>query len=256
MQKNGQGNRIAIVVALVAAFLLGGATYGVVQMAGASGTSTTYYACLQAKTGTLSKVEVKSPTCPAPYPSYKVISWNSVGPQGATGATGLQGPVGAAGSAGATGAQGPMGVTGATGPQGPPGASSPITGTSLVQNSQQDSFSTSGVWTDLPGASIVVTPQVAPAIISTRFWASVSCFGTGRKYARVVWNGGAGASGPLAAYPPVGSSQAELSTTVEDSLPVSTTDSVTVSIQVETDSGSSCVINPGLWQLTTETMTG
>ncbi len=98
-----QRRRLNMVVALVAAFLLGGATYSAVQVAGASGTSATYYGCLQAGTGTLSKVGVKPPTCPAPYPKYKVISWNSVGPQG---------PPGAAGDTGATGPQGLQGPAG------------------------------------------------------------------------------------------------------------------------------------------------
>lgn len=48
--------------------------------AGSSGSSKTYYACLSK--GELSKVGAKSPTCAT---GSKVISWNSVGPQGPPG---------------------------------------------------------------------------------------------------------------------------------------------------------------------------
>lgn len=53
---------------------------GSIVLAGASGSSTTYYACLSK--GALSKVGTVSPTC---APPSKVISWNSVGPQGPPG---------------------------------------------------------------------------------------------------------------------------------------------------------------------------
>jgi hypothetical protein len=59
---------------------------------------------------------------------------------------------------------------------------------------------------------------------------------------------------PLAAYPPVDATQAEIATSVEDSLHVTTAGPETVSIQVETDSGSYCVINPGQWQMTVDTL--
>jgi hypothetical protein len=73
----------------------------------------------------------------------------------------------------------------------------------------------------------------------------------------VVWNGDPGlAVAPIAAYPPVDATQAELAATVEDSLPVTTLGPVTVSIQVETDAGSYCVINPGEWQMTVDTLSG
>jgi hypothetical protein len=103
-QMNRRG-RVGVAVALAAAFLLGGATYGVVVVAGASGTSTTYYACLTT-TKTLTKVGTVSPNCKN---GSQLISWNSVGPEGATGATG------ATGAPGATGPQGPVGPSGTAG---------------------------------------------------------------------------------------------------------------------------------------------
>ncbi len=82
---NGQLNRrgrVGVAIALAAAFLLGGATYGAVVVAGASGTGTTYYACLTTSK-TLIKVGTVSPAkCPT---GGQVISWNSVGPQGPAG---------------------------------------------------------------------------------------------------------------------------------------------------------------------------
>ena len=61
--------------------------------AGASGTSVTYYACLTA--GTLSKVGKVAPSCTAT--GSKMISWDSVGPAGATGTAGPAGADGAPG---------------------------------------------------------------------------------------------------------------------------------------------------------------
>ncbi len=80
--------KVGVAVALAAGFLLGGATYGAVVVAGASGTSTTYYVCLTT-TKKLTEVGTVSPTtCPT---GAQVISWNAVGPQGPTGP---QGPAG------------------------------------------------------------------------------------------------------------------------------------------------------------------
>lgn len=71
-----------------------------------SSAPTTFYACLTH--GILTNVSTATPTkC---LLGGTVISWNSVGPQGA------------AGPAGAVGPAGPSGATGAAGPQGPPGA--------------------------------------------------------------------------------------------------------------------------------------
>ena len=81
-----RSSRLVTVAALVAAFLLGSATYGAVELAGATGTNIVYYACLSS-TGTLSHVGTTKPTttiCPAPS---KVIFWNSQGPAGKNGVT-------------------------------------------------------------------------------------------------------------------------------------------------------------------------
>jgi hypothetical protein len=72
---------------------------GSVAIATASSSGTTYYACLHK--GTLSKVGTSKASCPS---GYKLISWNSVGPQGLRGVTG---PKGAAGQNGAAGTPGP-----------------------------------------------------------------------------------------------------------------------------------------------------
>jgi hypothetical protein len=100
--------RVVLVVALGAAFLLGGATYGAVVVAGASGTSTTYFACLTT-TKTLTKVGTVSPKCKG---ATQLISWNSVGPQGAPGPTGPAGPAGPTGPQGPTGPSGTAGIFG------------------------------------------------------------------------------------------------------------------------------------------------
>ncbi|MGD0874437.1 MAG: hypothetical protein ABSA14_05515 [Acidimicrobiales bacterium] len=103
-------SRVGPAAALGVAFVLGGATFSAVQIAGASNPGVTYHACLLK--GVLSKVGGASPTC---IKGAKVISWNSTGPQGpkgAPGATGAAGPQGPTGAAGATGAAGPQGSAG------------------------------------------------------------------------------------------------------------------------------------------------
>lgn len=80
-------SRIVAVSALVGAFLLGSATYGAVELAGASGTNTVYYACLSS-TGTLSHVGTTKPTATVCKAPSKVISWNSQGPTGPKGPAG------------------------------------------------------------------------------------------------------------------------------------------------------------------------
>jgi len=78
-----RSGRLLTALAVVGAFLLGGATYGAVVNAGASGANTTYYACLYG--GLLSQVGTTTPKCS--NKSAKVISWNSIGPQGPPGRT-------------------------------------------------------------------------------------------------------------------------------------------------------------------------
>jgi hypothetical protein len=75
----------------------------------------------------------------APWLLETPVTWNEVGPQGATGATGATGakgdtgavgstgPQGLGGATGATGATGGTGATGAMGPQGPAGAGGALT---------------------------------------------------------------------------------------------------------------------------------
>jgi hypothetical protein len=81
-----RGGRIGTGVALVAAFLLGSATYGAVQFASAAGSGTTYYGCVTK--GALSKVGTKLPTCAK---GATLISWNSKGQPGTPGTNGTNG---------------------------------------------------------------------------------------------------------------------------------------------------------------------
>ena len=89
MKKLPRGIVLLAVGVLAGATLATGATVAI--EAGASGTSTNYYACLSTK-GALSKVGLTSPTtCPK---TSTVINWDSQGPQGIQGVQGLQGPAG------------------------------------------------------------------------------------------------------------------------------------------------------------------
>jgi len=102
-------SRVGLVAASVAAFLFGAGFVGVVQIAAASGSNTTYRACLSPR-GALSRVGTNVPACPA---GSRTISWSSTGPQGPRGMRGLQGAQdlrGATGPAGAAGAKGPAGT--------------------------------------------------------------------------------------------------------------------------------------------------
>jgi Collagen triple helix repeat (20 copies) len=179
-----RSGRAGMVVALVVSFLLGGATYGAVQLAGASGTSTTYYACL--KSGTLSKVGTTAPICPT---GTTRISWNRTGPSGLsnyqlaqengfTGSLsqwlatlrGLQGPVGAMGATGPTGLQGPAGPPGAQGPQGDAGAVGPQgsagpTGPTGPQGPSSDQYDTQNAWTQSFGGDTSPPYQTPEAIV-------------------------------------------------------------------------------------------
>jgi hypothetical protein len=76
--------------------------------------------CYSTVTGTVKVIDAQSgKTCGL---LEKSLTWNQLGPIGATGPVG---PAGAAGSVGATGAQGPKGDTGDAGPQGDTGAQGP-----------------------------------------------------------------------------------------------------------------------------------
>ena len=111
---------------LIAGLFLG-ATAGsfAVAVAATTPSTTVFYGCLKTSDGTLNRINTKGPTACAA--GSTLISWNSKGDRGATGAQGLKGDAGATGAqgpkggAGATGAQGPKGDAGATGAQGPKG---------------------------------------------------------------------------------------------------------------------------------------
>ena len=96
--------------------LIAGAVIASGGITNAAGTSITYYACL--KSGALSLVSTKAPTCPK---GSTKISWNSAGEQGPVGAQGPAGPAGQNGLNGLQGVPGLQGLRGDTGPQGPQG---------------------------------------------------------------------------------------------------------------------------------------
>jgi hypothetical protein len=75
---------IAVVAVVATALISTGVTVAVT--AGATGTNTTYYACLA--NGKLTKVGTAAPTCASPATA---ISWNQTGPQGPAGNTILSG---------------------------------------------------------------------------------------------------------------------------------------------------------------------
>ena len=71
------GGRVLTAIGIVGLLLVGGATFGAVEIVGAN-PPTTYYACLSAH-GALSKVGTSAPTCTG---GKQLISWNSQGPGG------------------------------------------------------------------------------------------------------------------------------------------------------------------------------
>ena len=74
------------------ALLLSGFTAGSLAIglsASATSNSITFYACSNKTTGILSATSTKAPTCAN---TATLVSWNSVGPQGAPGPTGPMGP--------------------------------------------------------------------------------------------------------------------------------------------------------------------
>jgi len=74
--------RMLLAGIVVGAVVTGGVAFGI--DAAASGSSTTYQACLSTK-GALSKVGTSTPSCKS---GQSVITWNSVGPQGPAGPQG------------------------------------------------------------------------------------------------------------------------------------------------------------------------
>ena len=95
---------------LMAGLLLGG-TLGSFGVAAATSTpsTTVFYACSNKTTGVLSAISTKAPTCAK---TATLVTWNSVGPQGAKGDTGSQGATGQQGLTGLRGLQGPAGADG------------------------------------------------------------------------------------------------------------------------------------------------
>ena len=102
---------------LMAGLLLGGTlgSVGVGLSASATSNSITFYACSNIKTGVLSATSTKAPSCSK---TTTLVTWNSVGPQGAKGDPGTNGTNGAKGDTGAPGATGPQGVSGISLPNG------------------------------------------------------------------------------------------------------------------------------------------
>jgi hypothetical protein len=136
------------VMALSALTLVAGAV--LVVEAGASSKPTTFSACLNTKTKTLSGV-VTNTTASCAKGTERVV-WNEQGVAGPRGATGSAGPRGARGPTGATGVkgvQGPTGVTGLKGSRGPTGA----TGATGAVGPSSRFFLQSGQYTVPPGVT-------------------------------------------------------------------------------------------------------
>ncbi len=139
--------KVVVVTAVASATIAVGAAAA--MTAGASGSGTTYYACLGS--GKLKSVGTTAPTCSG---SATQISWNSAGPTGATGPQGVPGATnydlaqqnGYQGSLSQWLASliGPQGPTGATGPAGPQGTQGP-SGTSQVYSAEAPNGFTSAV---------------------------------------------------------------------------------------------------------------
>ena len=96
----------------------------------------TIHACLLKS---LEQVRIIDPSEQQCRPNETPISWNQMGP---TGATGPQGATGATGPQGATGATGPQGATGATGPSGPPGGLSNVQVVTATATPSSSGFAT------------------------------------------------------------------------------------------------------------------
>jgi hypothetical protein len=140
-------------------------------LAAATSTPVTYYACVTAKTGA---IKIVSTTVKCGARAHK-ISWNEVGPKGATGPagptgkagpTGPSGPAGPAGPAGPTGNAGPTGPSGPAGPAGPTGPAGAASGYVTTPKSGDDiSIATGSGVTDvvsqtLPAGDYVVTAEI------------------------------------------------------------------------------------------------
>jgi hypothetical protein len=104
--------KISPIVA-VAAIVIAGSISGIAGATAAS--NSTVYGCVS-KSGSLSKVSLKSTKCPK---GTVKLSWGTRGISGLQGIQGIQGdtgPTGAKGDQGETGAQGPAGADGGSGP--------------------------------------------------------------------------------------------------------------------------------------------
>jgi hypothetical protein len=109
-----KATKVKVAAAVIAAATLSGGA-AVWATTSTSPSTSTIWACKINATGLVRVVDGPS-QCSSRYET--ALSWNVVGPKGATGATG---PAGAKGATGATGPQGPRGFTGPVGPQGPKG---------------------------------------------------------------------------------------------------------------------------------------
>jgi hypothetical protein len=103
-----RGRRVGLFAAGALCLVGGGAAYAAISSTGGA-----INGCYQKNNGQLRVIDPATDSC---KPSEVAISWNQVGPPGASGLTG------ASGARGADGAPGPAGATGATGPAGPTGA--------------------------------------------------------------------------------------------------------------------------------------
>jgi len=146
-------------------------------VAGSTGT-VTYTGCLNKTTGIPYNVAAAAQPLRACLGSDPVISWNNIGPQGATGPAGSQGPkgatgptgpagpAGATGAAGAVGPAGPAGATGAAGAVGPAGPAGPVSLAALAGTPCQINGETGTLEIDTDQVSGIVTITCVPPLHS------------------------------------------------------------------------------------------
>ena len=114
-----KATKVKVAAAVIAAATLSGGAAVWATTSAPPSTPTTIWACKINVTGLVRVVDGPG-QCSSRYETP--LSWNVVGPKGATGATGPAGAKGATGPAGPIGPQGPKGDKGATGATGPAGA--------------------------------------------------------------------------------------------------------------------------------------
>lgn len=129
----------------------------------------------------------------------------------------------------------------------PPSSTAPAANRSVVvTNPARVELVGNGAWQALPGSSLTVDAS-AGEVVDVDFWASSSCTGPGRRYARVVLDGAEMASAPLTSLP-AASGTTEQSASVRSSSPLDAGPHQ-VGVEVRIDPGTTCVVVAKYWHL-------